>query len=386
MILNKGQKEIINEACKWYKQDSEQVFQYSGNAGTGKSLVLNNIIDRLKIDRNRVAPMSFIGAAAIVMRTKGLLNAKTIHSWLYRPVMDLNNDKYNGYLNRYEKKLVFEPKPLENIDLIVIDEAGSVPYSMKHEIESRGIKILACGDLDQLPPVMDKPAYLTTGKVLFLTEIMRQENGSNIPILAQRAKLGHSIQKGLFGDVMVIDSDELTDDMIMKYGNIVCGKNNTRKYYNDHIRQDIFGFKSDLPMYMDYMICRKNNWDLEVDGINLANGLLGHVINQPDVGSFNGTSFSINFKPIMIDSYFKDLKCDYDYFKGIDNGHNKYERLEKFEYAYAITTHLAQGSQFRTGIYIEEYLNSSINKNLNYTGITRFSNGMIYVRQKRRFY
>ena len=43
--------------------------------------------------------------------------------------------------------------------LICIDEAGCVPHSLKAEIESRGLKVLACGDLNQLPPVKDKPAY-----------------------------------------------------------------------------------------------------------------------------------------------------------------------------------------------------------------------------------
>ena len=59
-----------------------------------------------------------------------------------------------------------EPRPLDGIKLLIIDEGGSVPYSLRDEILSRGIKVLVCGDLDQLPPVADKPAFLYTGKVL----------------------------------------------------------------------------------------------------------------------------------------------------------------------------------------------------------------------------
>jgi ATP-dependent exoDNAse (exonuclease V) alpha subunit len=66
--------------------------------------------------------------------------------------------------------------------------------------------------------------------------------------------------------------------------------------------------------------------------------------------------------------------------------YNKYSFGEKFELAYAITTHLSQGSQYCNGIYMEEYLRPDINNNLNYTGITRFSNSLIYVKKKRKFY
>ena len=57
-----------------------------------------------------------------------------------------------------------------------------------------------------------------------------------------------------------------------------------------------------------------------------------------------------------------------------------------FEYAYAITTHIAQGSEYSKGIYFEEYLNKNINTQLNYTGITRFKDFCIYVKKRRRLY
>ena len=76
------QEDIIQKAVNWYNFSSEQVFQISGNPGTGKSVVLNEIIRRLGIAPEDVAPMAYTGAASVVMRMKGLLNAKTIHSWL----------------------------------------------------------------------------------------------------------------------------------------------------------------------------------------------------------------------------------------------------------------------------------------------------------------
>ena len=65
---------------------------------------------------------------------------------------------------------------------------------------------------------------------------------------------------------------------------------------------------------------------------------------------------------------------------------NPYNKADKFELAYAITTHLSQGSQYSHGIFMEEFLHRDIMSNLIYTGITRFSNFMIYVKPKPKFF
>jgi ATP-dependent exoDNAse (exonuclease V) alpha subunit len=239
MELNKKQKYIVDYAVDWYNNSSKQVMQYSGSAGTGKSFTLNCIIDALRLKRHRIAPMSFIGAAAIVMRLKGLYNAKTIHSWLFNPVKNYRDDKNNDYFDRPISEIGFEPKPLVDIDLIIVDEAGAVPFWLKHHIESRGIKIIACGDLDQLPPVGDQPAYLYDGDVLILDELMRQSKYSGIVHLAHRAKHGLPIHKGVYNGVLVIDDDDLTNDMISLSDIIICGKNKTRETMNKRVREDI---------------------------------------------------------------------------------------------------------------------------------------------------
>lgn len=394
--LTDEQQTIINEAVKFYKHSSEQVFQFAGYAGTGKSVVLNAILERLDIPLHRVAPMSYIGQASVVMRLKGLTNAKTIHSWLFKPVEAYKLDKEGNivkdeYFNRPKFELKFEPKPLDDIDIILIDEAGSVPYELKHEIESRGKKIIATGDLGQLPPVFGNPAYLYSGKVHQLTKIMRQAENSGLLFLADRARKGLPIHEGFFGDVLVINEDDLTDQMIASSDVVIVGKNATRDYINRKVRRDILNIKTDLPAYGERMVCRKNNWNIEVDGINLANGLLGNVVNMPGVHGFDGKTYKIDFQPTFMNTYFKDISCDYNYLISDHKQkqllkNNKYNQGEKFEFAYAITCHMSQGAQFNNGIYLEEFLGKDIQNNLNYTGITRFSNSMIYVKKKRRYY
>ena len=68
--LTDKQQKIVDDAVDWYYNSSEQIFQFAGNPGTGKSVVMDAIIKAIGIPEDRVAPMAYIGAAAINMRLK----------------------------------------------------------------------------------------------------------------------------------------------------------------------------------------------------------------------------------------------------------------------------------------------------------------------------
>jgi exodeoxyribonuclease V protein, alpha subunit len=200
---------------------------------------------------------------------------------------------------------------------------------------------------------------------------------------------GYTPKIGDYGDVLVIYRSDLVNEMIMASDSIICGTNRTREYFNEMIRRDLLGFKSKLPQYGEKVVCRKNNWHIEVDGINLANGLSGRVSSTTSISKFDGVKFKINFTPDLFpDIVFEDIECDYQYFIADFKARRQMKNLsaiaygdtgEKFEFGYSITTHMSQGNQYRNGIYIQEYLNPEIQRNLNYTGLTRFRNKCIYV-------
>lgn len=396
MTLTDEQEKVVQAAVHFYKNTSEQVFQFTGPPGTGKSVVLSEILRRLNLPLTEVAPMAFTGAAAIVMRLKGLINAKTIHSWLYEaiesPLLDDNGQIImDNYLNRPIMTLRFVPKDLTGIHLIIFDEGWTVPMHMRKHIMEIGAKVIVAGDPDQLPPVADEPAFFTSGKIYHLTQIMRQAAGSPIVYLANRAIKGLPIHTGLYGGVLVICQDELTDAMLQASPVVLCGKNVTRDHYNAYIRKNIMHCEGTLPHMGEKLICRQNNWAIERDGISLTNGLTGIVTSNPDVSSYNGRSFRFNFVPdIAPNIVFPDILADYKYINAEkkvrdDIKQNGYHKDNLFEYGYTQTVHLAQGSQWTHGIYLEEYIRPEINNHLNYTAITRFSHMGIYVKPKRRF-
>ena len=46
--LTKGQKEAVDKAKHWYNTGYKQVFEIAGYAGTGKSTVVNTLIEELE--------------------------------------------------------------------------------------------------------------------------------------------------------------------------------------------------------------------------------------------------------------------------------------------------------------------------------------------------
>ena len=223
-----------------------------------------------------------------------------------------------------------------------------------------------------------------------LTKIFRQSEDSGIVHIANRVRKGLPVAVGRYNEVNVIYEDDLTDDMVLRSDVVLCGKNKTRDFINEKVRM-LNGIKGDLPTFGETLVCRKNNWSIEENGINLANGLRGKVANFPSVEGFDGRVFTIDFVPDGFDSCFKDLQCDYKYLIAPTNQKNyikndRFGRGEKMEFGYSLTTHLSQGSQYGNVIYIEEYLSSDIQNRLNYTGVTRATNSLIYVKRKKKYY
>lgn len=399
IILTPKQQAIVDAAVNWYYNSSEQVFQFAGNPGTGKSVVMNAIIDAIGLAPNKVAPMAYVGAAAINMRLKGMHNAKTIHSWLYETIEVPKKDEngkivMNPYFNRPEVEYKRHLKDLKEIKLMAIDEGGMVPLKMKKDILSRGKKVLVAGDLDQLPPVADQPAFLADGKVYILDEIMRQAKNSAIIYLCQRAKNGYPIHTGVYGNEVIVleekDFMNIAPQVLPTAGVVLCGRNETRERYTRFIRQDILHKHNKLPDCGEKLICRINNWTLESGGINLTNGLTGRVMNQPDVSTFDGKCFYIDFMPDLNPVPFTEIPVDYEFFttdfsKRQQMKNFKFYTGEGFEFGYVQTVHVAQGSQWKTGIYFEEYMPTDMNK-LNYTALSRFSNKCIYIKKNRKYW
>ena len=399
-MLNHSQQIVFNQAIEWWNTKNSQTFEISGPPGSGKTFLINEIIDSLGIDRDRIAPMAYTGAAAINMRTKGMYNAKTCFSWLYRcfevPVLKPDGTPvYDKVFNKPKTRLEFVPiSHLSDIDLIIVDESGMITPEMRKVIDSMNLPVLAVGDLNQLPPITGSSGYLNNPSTVHtLNEIVRQESSNTIIQFSQMALRGLDIPIGHHGNVYVIYDDQLNDEIIKNSQIIICSRNSTRDEMISRVRNNILGIRSNLPVHGERLVCRKNNWEQEVGGISLTNGLLGNVINYPDASSMDlkNLTYKLSFKPDIIPEAFINLDADYRYLLADHKTRNdlknsKYSFGDKFEFGYAITTHMSQGSEFDNGIYIEEYLRKDINNRLHYVGLTRFKRICVYVKHRPKKY
>jgi len=393
IILNDEQENLVRTAVREIHSGASLV-QYAAPAGCGKSLVLRAIVNELGLSDDEIIPMAYTGSASMIMRKNGFTTAKTCHSWIYAPKIE---KQYDYESNKYIDRIKYTRRNLDRSQykLCLIDEASMVPRDIRRDIEKNRIPVIACGDLDQLPPVNGDSAYLGHGTGVYrLTKIMRQKNMSSIILLSDMLRKGIIPPIGDYGDVLVIPYSMLTKEQLINAEVVICGFNNTRDILTNFIRSEL-GYRTPLPCPGEKVVCRENNWDLCVcngdENVNLVNGLMGTCIsNDGSISRMKGRNiFTMDFVPKMFPDFaFLDVPCDYTYFtsnymerRGIrefERTHPKMRRFNKFEFGYAITTHMSQGNQYNSGIFLMEPFRSDQNK-INYTGITRFIDHCIFV-------
>ena len=382
--FTKCQQNALPTIYKWFKSaDSKQVFRIFGYAGCGKSFIVNYAIEQLGIDKlNDVKYATYTGKSALVLR-KRLLPATTIHKLIYTPIEEIEKIVMDDGTVKIKRRTKFVKKTCldANIKLIVIDECSMVDEKIWNDLLSFNIPLIVLGDSGQLPPLRGKSPITAEEPDVFLDEIVRQSADNPIIYLSMLARQGKDIPLGDYGDgISVITKDDFFDDHLLTAEMVITTTNDLRDELNTYIRQELLGRTAPLPVEGDKLICRKNNWDEVLNGIPLVNGLVGKVVNGPvEVCDYNTDLFAMNFRPEGFkNKQFEGLECNVKMFSPIsakerkDIIGNRYELGNKFEYGYAITTHLSQGSQAEEVLYYyEPFGNAEFRRQLLYTGITR---------------
>ena len=379
MKLNEQQAQAIEALRKWWYNGNKQVFQISGAAGTGKTTLIRYLINEIKLEHDEVLFTAFVGKATLAMTRNGL-NAKTLHSAICyckdEPVLDENGNVVTEYNRRVTKRVFTRRRKIDpRIRLIVVDEGSMVPATMADWLLKFKVPIIVLGDLNQLPPVIGDSFFLKEPDVV-LTQIMRQSSESPIPYFAQNVLQNGTkcLSPGLqIGDkINVLSKADITPELLKDYDVIICGTNKTRNNLNTYIRERIYGRTQDYPVIGDKLICRENDWTFSVDDVYLINGLIGYVTDI-DLESISDYTMKIDFKPEFMDNEFKNVTLDRIYM-GLSPNDKRFYRsnYHKFEYGYAITCHLSQGSQYnRVLVFNESFGTAEERRKWLYTAVTR---------------
>lgn len=362
VVLDKSQQDAADKIESWFKKGDEQVFKLAGLAGTGKSTIVKYIIDQLGLEEHEVAFCAFTGKAAKVLSDKGS-NATTIHRLMYKL------DGETAGRPRF-KRVAYLPTELK---LIVVDEASMVSGRIQADLESYRKPILYVGDHGQLPPVGDDNNPMQEADIC-LEKIHRQAEGNPIIHLADLARRGVPIDMGKYSDtVRKVPKREFTrTDAFPEVTQILCGKNDTRKILNRMFRSEA-GFSSEQPMAGDRVICLRNNYEL-----GLVNGLTGLVLKQYEAEGFWDTTYCLDMVSDFGDTL-DGVAYDPEVFRGGKVAFNDYD-INPFDFAYAITVHKSQGSQYDHPLIYEEVLGDRKDHNhWLYTAITRAVHGLTIV-------
>ena len=395
MVLTNGQEKGLKIAVERYK-NGEPYTVIAGFAGTGKSTLVSHIVDALNISPGDVCYVAFTGKASLVLREKGCENAMTAHKLLYH-----SKEKPDG---------TFEHKPRKHLEfnyrLIVVDEVSMIPVEMWDLLLSHGVHVIALGDPGQLPPI-DGESELLTHPHVFLDEVVRQAQDSEIIRLSMDIRNGVSLKPYKGNEVIIISKNQLNDFYYSGADQIIAAKNVTRNDINWKCRKIKFG--NDVPRYPitgEKAICLKNYWNvlsncrdicedniwdstgMPESGDPLINGMIGELSNikfSHDVFRY-GDIMNANFT-IGDNNTFYNLFMDYKLFAESQQTINsdnwtEFRGMAKpmlFDYAYCITCHKSQGSEFDKVLVFNEYMKSTDHKRWLYTAATRAKKKLIIV-------
>lgn len=378
MVLTKGQEQGLRVAVERYR-NNEPYTVIAGYSGVGKSSLVRFIIEALNLDKNDVCYVAYTGRAALILQEKGCENAMTAHRLLY-----YSKEKPDGtFEHRPRKRLEYDYK------LIVVDEVSMLSDDMWELLLSHHVYVIALGDPFQLPPV-DGESKILAHPHVFLDEIVRQAQDSEIIRLSMDIRDGKSLTPYKGNEVSIVTSRQLNDRYYSGADQIIAAKNVTRADINWRCRKIKYGADvPDYPIEGDKSICLKNYWNtLTNRGDPAVNGLIGSLSNikfNHNVYKY-GDTMTADF---LIDenNKFNNLFMDYKIFmegKQTINSENwmKFKGWNKpilFDYGYCITCHKAEGGEWNKVLVFDEYMKGTDHSRWLYTAATRAKEKLIIV-------
>lgn len=360
------------------------VLVITGGPGTGKTTIINAIIDVMHSNGLTVVLTAPTGRAAKRMSQVCSLEAKTVHRLL-------EAGYYGG--NGEMEFMVNEKEPID-ADVVIVDEMSMVDIVLLNSLlkaVKEGTRLIMVGDVNQLPSVGPGNVLrdiIDSGvvEVIRLTEIFRQAQESMIVTNA------HGIYNGEYPvlnapgkDFFFADCPNAADGV--EYILSLCNTRLPKAYgynpfdiqvlspakkgiagvynLNERLRDVLnppskdkkerdFGFR--LFREGDKVMQVRNNYDIKWQ--NLMGTENGNGVFNGDVGVISSIKNEFHTLTVMYD----DKKVTYDF----------NDVSDELELAYCITIHKSQGSEFPVIVMpMYDAPHMLINRNLLYTGITR---------------
>lgn len=383
IVLTDEQAEAISRIKNWLKSPSVPDFKLGGYAGTGKTTIIKYLRKEVERDLSSVV-CAFTGKAVNVLSRKGI-SGSTIHSLIY----DCENIK--GVLT-WHKKATLKEDP----DFIIVDESSMINKELLADLRSYGIKLLFVGDPGQLEPVGDNPNLMANPDFV-LSKIHRQAEKSPIIAYANQVRTTGevnylrnpdlSITTVIPGELFIRNKSIKTSDMA-ECSQLICATNKTRQGLNEKFRL----YKQLEPKKItvgEKIIVLQNNREFSIfNGVilfvkEILEDKSDHwLVNAEDEIGGKFQELPIWKRPFEQPELFIKKPKDLVVPKYSRDGRPVYKgpSLVYADYAYAITCHKSQGSEWESVIVFDQWLPPEVwdMNRWRYTAITRAAKQLTY--------
>jgi exodeoxyribonuclease-5 len=357
------QQHALDLIYEWHSRwpQANQFFTLGGYAGTGKTTIISSVLNHWK----NVAVVAPTGKAVNRLKQTGIEGATTIHGLMYSPWED------------DEGKVHFSKRPkLDHIDTIICDEASMVNQYIFNDLLSYAKPILFVGDHGQLEPIGENPNLMKDPDAK-LENIHRQAASNPIIRLASAWREGREGQvydaiakKGKWSSPCgkcIVTSRRDFDGYARSGMQLICGMNRTRHRLNNLVRQHK-DFGGPIPQPGEQLICLQNNKQFDV-----FNGQQARVVEawKPHRGR-------VDLEVEVDDGRIVTCQCLVDQFGRDAIKDHKDKSTALFDFAYCITAHKSQGSEWPGVVVLEEIMNSWNPQRWRYTTTTRAKENLVY--------
>ena len=375
MDLSPQQDAALKSVSRWLKAGKPQVFRLFGYAGTGKTTLARYFAEHVD---GSVQFAAFTGKAAQVLRSKGAVNARTIHSLIYRPRgEEAVADEATGKTSINPTFSLNRQSPIAKAKLVIIDECSMVDEQLGRDLLSFGTPVLVLGDPAQLPPISGGGFFTEHEPDHLLTEIHRQARDNPIIQLALDVREGREFMRGDYGTAQVIGREDVNQNLVLAADQVLVGTNRTRRRYNQRLRE-LKGFSADYPQAGDKLVCLRND-----PAKGLLNGSLWKVMTSSRETVKPGINLLVSPEEDDPDRGVSKIKLLKAAFEDPDAEipWSTKKRYDDFDYGYALTVHKAQGSQWDDVVLFDEsFAFRDTRQRWLYTAITRAAKTLTIVR------
>lgn len=397
-----------------------------GYAGTGKTTVMAMAASELG---ERCVVLAPTNKAAINLRKKGIYKAQTIHSCLYIPapieIYKRDNDNNVEYHKNPDGTFTVDDKSGEKIPIVIgesigffakdsegglppialVDEASMIGREIHDDLLKYFPYVIFVGDKFQLPPVKSQDVFSSVEPDLYLTEVHRiaLEN----PIM----KYATDIRNGKEPDLNNILCDKISlfkfrdeglfETIVNDHYQSICYKNKTRHWINDKIRE-MKGYPLNTLQDGEPVISNMNFYRTDIEGNRNLVCYNGMLLTSTGNWQENYDNFMATF--IKFNELKNDIPCwpfwNKGYFELKDNfvaWKEEYDRRKAkspkpvysvdMDYAYCLTAHKAQGSEFDHVAVFDQrptltHISEKEKQRWWYTAVTRTKDKLLVVHKR----